>query len=218
MITVAEVTRKYVLESPLLEEGLDRSIINLSALARELRPRIEEELGKNVSPAAIIMALKRLSPELLKGTRRKPMIERQLGDLIVRSNLVELIFRHSDSIWEKQKQLLHRIEHDRDTFLTYTQGIFEVMLVASSSIEKAVLDIFSAEKVVCHLRDLSAITIRLSPRTVYVPGVYYSILKHLAWENVNVVDVVSTYTEFTVLIENQNVDRAFSILKRFLSE
>jgi hypothetical protein len=52
---------------------------------------------------------------------------------------------------------------------------------------------------------------------VGTPGVYYSIFKQLAWGNVNVVDVVSTYTEFTVLFEFQNVDRAFSILKRFLS-
>jgi hypothetical protein len=216
MITVPELAEKYVLQSPLLEEGLARGIINLSALARELRPGMEAELRKTVSPAAILMALKRLSPELPKRAGRKPAGLKKMGDLIVRSNLVEFTFRNSDSIWEKQKKLLHRIERDREAFLTYTQGVFEVMLLASAGIEKAVIEIFGGESVLARQGNLSAIIIRLSPRTVHIPGVYYAILKQLAWGNVNVIDVVSTTTEFTILVEKTQVDRAFSILTRYL--
>ena len=150
-------------QSPLLEEGLARGIMNLSALARELRPGMEAELGKTVSPAAILMALKRLSPELPKQAGRKPAGLKKMGDLIVRSNLVEFTFRNSDSIWEKQKKLLHRIERNREAFLTYTQGVFEVMLLASAGIEKAVLEIFGGESVLARQGNLSAIVIRLSP-------------------------------------------------------
>jgi len=216
MITVPELAQKYVLQSPLLEEGLARGIMNLSALARELRPALESELGRPVSPAAILMALKRLSPELLKRAGRKPGGLKKTGDLIVRSNLVEFTFRNSDSIWEKQKKLLQRIERDREAFLTYTQGVFEVMLIASSGIEKAVLEIFGGESILARVGNLSAIVIRLSPRSVHTPGVYYAILKQLAWGNVNVIDVVSTTLEFTILVEKPQVDRAFSILTRYL--
>jgi len=216
MITVPELAEKNVLQSPLLEEGLARGIINLSALARELRPAMEAELGRSVSPAAILMALKRLSPDLHRRTGRKPAGLKKTGDLIVRSNLVEFTFRNSDSIWEKQKQLLHRMERDREAFVTYTQGVFEVMLIASAGIEKAVIEIFGGESILARQGNLSAIIIRLSPRTVHIPGVYYAILKQLAWGNVNVIDVVSTTTEFTILVEKAQVDRAFSILTRYL--
>jgi hypothetical protein len=216
MITVPELTQKHLRETPLLEEALARGIINLSALARDLQPAIEAELGKRVSSAAITMALKRLSPELQRRAKRKPAGTKGMGDLIVRSNLVEFTFRHSDTIWEKQKRLLHRLERDREVFLTFTQGVFEVMLIASAGIDRAVLDIFGSESIVSHVRDLSAIIIRLSPRTVHIPGVYYSILKQLAWGDVNVIDVVSTFTEFTILLEKQQVDRAFTILTRYL--
>ena len=76
---------------------------------------------------------------------------------------------------------------------------------------RSAIEIFGGESVLARLGNLSAIIIRLSPRTVHIPGVYYAILKQLAWGNVNVIDVVSTTTEFTILIEKPQVDRAFSI-------
>jgi hypothetical protein len=216
MITIAQHVDEYIRNSPFLEEALVRGILNLSALAREMRPRLQAELGKEVSPAAILMALKRLTPVLLTRVGARPARLREPSDLIVRSNLVEYTFRRSDSLWEKQKRLLLRIERDPEAFLTFTQGVFEVMLIASRSIEKAVQEIFARENILSHRRNLSAVIIRLSPRAVHVPGVYYSILKQLAWGNLNVIDVVSTTTEFTILLEKSQVEDAFSILKRYL--
>ncbi len=69
---------------------------------------------------------------------------------------------------------------------------------------------------VARLHNLSAIVIRLSRSTVGTPGVYYAILKRLAWQNLNVVDVVSTYTEFTIIVANEQVDQAFAALRRYL--
>ncbi len=217
MITVPEMARKHLREFPLLEEALSRGLINLSALARELQPGIEAELGKDVSAASITMALKRLLPEIQKKSGKKIAgASRKMGDLTVRSNLVEFTFRHSDEIWEKQKRLLNRLERDRELFLTFTQGVFEVMLIASAGLERDILEIFGSDAIVSQVKGISAIVIRLSPSTVHIPGVYYSILKQLAWGDVNVVDVVSTFTDFTILIEKTQIDRAFSILTRYL--
>ena len=65
--------------------------------------------------------------------------------------------------------------------------------------------------------ELSAITIILPKEAVFVPGVYYSVLKALAWEGINFVEVVSSYTELTIILQNSNVDRAFSVLKNLSS-
>ncbi|MBI3366167.1 hypothetical protein HY041_00875 [Candidatus Roizmanbacteria bacterium] len=40
------------------------------------------------------------------------------------------------------------------------------------------------------------------------------LLKSLAWMGINVIEVVSSYTELTIVLENKDVDRAFSVLKR----
>ena len=73
---------------------------------------------------------------------------------------------------------------------------------------------FGKEKLVAKFHNLSSITIRLPKEVVYIPGVYYQVLKRLAWENINVIEVLSTYTELTVIVENKDVDQAFSTLKK----
>ena len=48
------------------------------------------------------------------------------------------------------------------------------------------------------------------------PGVYYSILKQLAWEGINLVEVSSTYTELTLILHEKDINRAFSIIHNFV--
>lgn len=215
MRRISDLVEQYVLETPLVEEHLSLGLINLSALARHLRPRVRKALLRPVSQASLVMALKRLGPRLASRTRAPVTRSARPSDLTVRSNLVELTFHASDTIRERHRRLLNRVDRADDAFVTYTQGATEVMLMVSAGLEKTVLQIFSGERLVSRLRDLSAIIIRLAPSTVQTPGVYYAILKRLAWQDINVVDVVSTSTEFTIVVANDQVDVAFSALRRY---
>jgi hypothetical protein len=215
MHRISDIVAEYVLETPLIEEHLSLGLLNLSALARHLRPRVRKALLRPVSDAAIMMALKRLAPRVAARTRRPATRTARPADLTVRSNLVELTFHASDTIREKHRRLLNRVDRLEDAFLTYTQGASEVMLMVSATLEKPALEIFAGERVVSKMRNLSAIVIRLAPGAVQTPGVYYAILKRLAWQDVNVVDVVSTCHEFTIVVANDHVDAAFSALRRY---
>lgn len=190
-------------------------IINLSALARLIRPEIERELMKPVSESAILMALKRYSPKIPHKSAELRKVLSKMGDMTVRSNLMEFTFKRGDTLLEKLKHLLQRIEQRRDTFVTFTQGIYEVTVIVSADLAPDVKHIFFGETIISSLSDLAAVIIRLSPQTVVTPGVHYSILKQLAWKNINVVEVVSTFSEFTIILEKKNVDLTFSILMKF---
>ena len=108
MITVSESIQNIVRESPLLEEGLSVGIINLSALARRIRPQVEAQLMKPVSDSAVMMALKRLSEHIQETSRQQAKFLKGMGDITVRSSLSEFTFQISDTILEKEKQLLHK--------------------------------------------------------------------------------------------------------------
>ena len=216
MQRISDLVEQYVLETPLVEEHLALGLINLSALARHLRPRVRKALLRPVSDAALVMALRRLTPHLAARTRAPRTRTSRPPDLTVRSNLVELTFHVSDTIRGRNRRLMDRVAREGDAFVTYTQGATEVMLMVSAGLEKAVLEIFAGERLVAKVRDLSAIVIRLSAASVQTPGVYYAILKQLAWQDLNVVDVVSTNTEFTIVVGSDQVDRAFAALRRYL--
>jgi hypothetical protein len=73
---------------------------------------------------------------------------------------------------------------------------------------------------VCTFRNsnLSAITLKLPAGNVQAVGFYYQILKLIAWEGINVKEVVSTTNEFSLIVADEDVDRAFSILKRLKTQ
>src|SRR5512135_44699 len=209
MKRISDLVEEYVLETPLIEEHVSLGLINLSALARHLQPRLRRALLRPVSEASVVMALKRLGPRVAIRTRRPITRTTRPSDLTVRSNLVELTFHASDGVRGKHGRLVSRIDRSEQVFITYTEGVTEVMLMVSAALETRVLEIFAGERLVSRVRDLSAIVIRLAPESVETPGVYYAILKRLAWLNLNVVDVVSTRTEFTIVVRSDQVDRAF---------
>ncbi len=70
------------------------------------------------------------------------------------------------------------------------------------------------EKLLSRIDRLSSVTVLLPHGTALIPGVYSHILKPLAWEGLNVVEVVSTLNELTIVLEDRNIDLAFSIIKR----
>jgi aspartokinase len=216
MQRIADLVEQYILETPLIEEYLALGLVNLSALARHLRPRVRRALLRPVSEASLVMALRRLAPRLAARTRPPRTRSSRPSDLTVRSNLVELTFHVSETIRGRHRRLLDRVARSDDAFVTYTQGATEVMLMVSAGLEKTVLEIFEGERLVGKVRGLSALVIRLAASTVQTPGVYYAILKRLAWQDLNVVDVVSTNTEFTIVVANDQVDQAFAALRRYL--
>ncbi len=216
MITINELLEQIILRTPFLEEGLSQGIINLSALSRKIRPQIEKELLKPVSESAILMALKRLLPDIMSNSKEMD-INLKAGDITVRSGLTEFTYLKSATLIENKMQLLDEIKSSGDFFVTITQGVHETTMIMNSSLEKRLEEIFRGETLVKKIDDLAAITIRLTGEMVYLPGVHYNILKQLAWHNINIIEVVSTYTEFNIILQKKEVDTSFSILLKYLS-
>lgn len=214
MITVSEIVEDIVRRTPFLEEALARGIINLSALSREIKPEIEKELMKKVKEGAILMGLKRLSNKIKKIHKEQRSFFKTPPDLMVRSNLVEITILNSDTLLNKQKKLLEQIKFIQNYFLTFTQGIYETTIIVSKNLEEKLLKIFEDAKIISKFENLSSLTIQLPEGSALIPGIYSFILKALAWEGINLIEVVSTFNEFTIILENKNTDRAFSILKR----
>lgn len=217
MITIPEVVRKIISKTPFLAESLNKGIINLSALARIIKPEIETELFKKVKNGAIIMALKRLSnQQSIKVDITK--VFKNSPDIIVRSNLIEFTLINSQSLIVKHKVLLETINSHKEYFGTITEGVFETTIITSAELKTSIEKIYQDEKVIFSSNNLSSVTIKLTEENINTPGVYYFILKPLAWEGINIVEVVSTSHEITLILEAKNVDRAFTILKNLFNK
>lgn len=213
MISVSDALNDIIKSYPFIEEGLSRGIINYSAFAREIKPRIETKLYKPVTEGSIVMALKRISAKLSGEKFAKNSIN--LTDLTVRSNLTEFTFANSASLIDKQRELFNQLTGKREVFCAISQGIRETTFITSAEIAKAVEKIFTGEILVAKIANLSSITIHLPVETVKTPGVYYQILKMLAWEKINMIEAISTYTEITIVFDSIDINKAFAVLSNF---
>ncbi|MBP3425256.1 MAG: aspartate kinase [Rikenellaceae bacterium] len=216
MLTIPNAVEEVVKNKPFLEGALIEGLINLSALARSIKTEVESRVGKDVTESAIVMALNRLVPKLEQTTRLKvQQIIDNMGDIIVRSSLTDYTFANSQSLHSCQEKLLSHIDSlnpNKDIFCTVSQGINETTLVVSSQIADLVDSIFARESVISRTESLSSITIKLPSENAFCPGVYYHIFKELAWENINIKEIISTTNEFTVVVSDKDIQRAFTIL------
>lgn len=212
MITIPEVVENIIKRSPFLDYALAQKIINLSALARLIKPKVEKGVMKEVQEGAILMALNRLSQKIHPQRKSQKLFDGP-PDLLLRSNLIEITFANSESLISRQKTLLDRVKTRQNYFLTITQGIFETTVIASKELRQQILKIYKDEKIISCFDNLSSLNVRLPKNNPLIPGIYSYILKSLAWEGISVIEVVSTCHEFTIVLRDEDIDSAFSIIK-----
>lgn len=214
MKTISAVVEHYIKKKPFLQSALSQGIINLTSLSRIVKPEIEEELGKDIRNGAIVMALKRLSDDMeFRATHRIIKVLKNIGEITVRSSLTDFTFLVSASILENQTQLIKEVNKNKDVFYTSSRGVNELNIVVSNVLDATVEALFKDEKCTQKAKNLSSITVKLPAENVSVPGIYYFIFQRLAWEGIVLYEVISTTNEFTILVNDDQVDSAFKTIK-----
>lgn len=214
MKTISAVVEQYIKKKPFLQSALAQGIINLTSLSRIVKPEIEEELGKDVRNGAIVMALKRLSDDLeFRATHKIVKVLKNIGEITVRSNLTDYTFLSSETILAQQARLLEKVHENQDIFYTSSRGVNEINIVLSNTLDATVEELFQNERCTQKAENLSSVTVKLPSENVSVPGIYYFIFQRLAWEGIVLYEVISTTNEFTILVNDDQVDVAFKTIK-----
>ncbi|MDT0620813.1 aspartate kinase [Croceitalea vernalis] len=214
MKTISSVVENYIKKKPFLQSALAQGIINLTSLSRIVKPEIEEELGKDIRNGAIVMALKRLSDDLeFRATHKIVKVLKNIGEITVRSNLSDYTFLSSETILANQAKLLEEVNKNQEIFYTSSRGVNEINIVVSNSLDQTVENLFVGERCTQKAENLSSVTVKLPSENVSVPGIYYFIFQRLAWEGIVLYEVISTTNEFTILVNDDQVDVAFKTIK-----
>lgn len=213
MLSIGKITEDIINRSPFLREAMTENLVNISALARKIKPEIEEVYGSEVKEGAIVMAIKRMTPGLYHRLNIKIVnLMSDLGDFLVRSNLEDFTFENSDSLKLKQAEMIQLLEKANDSFYTISKGVTETTIITNAINTDRVLGLMKGEKLKSQTKNLASITVKLPAVNSEIYGIYYYILKHLAWEGLNIVEIISTANEFTIVFNQDDVDKAFKVL------
>ena len=216
MRTISQAVEEIIQRSPFLAETIAEGIANNAQIARKIRPDVEKRLYEKVSEAAIAMALHRMSKKAPQNLYSAKLVKK-MNDLTVRSNLVEFVCANSAALPHVLDVLSKSARNHKDTFLNFSRGLHESLIIVSKEFEAEVERALKGERQMRKLQNLSAITMRMPEESLTVPGMYYPILKALASESISFVEIMSVRTELSIIFDDADIDRAFSVLKRITS-
>ena len=218
MKTISSVVENYIKNKPFLSTALSEGIINLTSLSRRIKPEIELVLKKQIRSGAIVMALKRISSSLeFVSTHKILKVLKNIGDITVRSNLIDYSFKVSDSLLSCQAKFLTEIDNPQLIFYTSSRGVTESNIIISNEMKEKMEAYFEKEILIKKTDNLSSISIKLPVENVSIPGIYYFIFQKMSWEGINIIEVISTSNEFTIVLDDKNVNDAFKIIKNLKS-
>lgn len=215
MVTVAHLVKGMIKDKPFLQEALAKKIISYGNLAEQFLPKIEEELGKKVKHSAVVMALRRYADEL-ENVKAKVKFSYDF-EIILKTNLCAIDMQKSKKTAEIMKKLYSLVDYEKGDTLKTISSTYEHSIITNDKYREDVLDILKGEKIITKQSNLVSLTMKMPDNFYDTPGVIFSVVRQLAWENINIYEIISTYSELTVILKEKDSSKAYNCLQELIS-
>lgn len=212
MTTISHVVKDILDRQVFLQEAINRGIVSHNLLAKNLKPVIEEELGREVKKSAIVMALRRNSNKIEKSFS-EPSFSYSIET--IKTDIFYVVLEESPSLLSKIQNLYPIIDFKRGGILNIIQGTFEVAIITNKKYKKILLNILEGEKILETVDDLVSISLTYLKDFLFTPGILYDISRFMAWENINVINIILTKTEMNLIVHKKDLTRCYRTLGRF---
>lgn len=208
---------KPILENDLyLLELLKENLVNYSALARKILPAVKKENPKSTEES-ISIAIRRY----VAGEKGKPVVKAvksiiSRSQLSTKNDVIHLTFKRDDTILAKILDVSKKIRWNEGETFFFNQGLGEVTIIIDQKYRKLFED--CRKFLIEESRDLCIISVKENSeekeeKSIDVPGVYSYFIGQLSRKSVNIVEVVSTYTQLSFILKSRDLLRAYSILE-----
>ena len=209
MINIIDGVRSVLEKDDISRNALARDVLNMSAYAKRIKRDVEKFTKKPVKEATIVTALARLGIKLREQAAQIPDVE--IEDISMRSGITELSYeRRSDVI--KLLSTIHDKKQHSPNFMTTTIGAHEVTILASSELVENIKNVLTPAKPKFERKNLVAITVHSKPNIIDIPNITYALLRRVAVHNINLVEIVSTYTEITFIVSQKDASKVIELI------
>jgi len=212
MQSITKVAEEYVNSSPSIKEALKNGLVNYSKLSRKI---INETKIKPREFDAILVALRRYERKLAK----KKGFERDLKKLLAGTRL-EIHNKIMVCILEKglfgqniigfQKEAREKTKQGNDP-VQIIEGVSAITLITSQELEKD-LNKYFKNRIIKKTTGLISITLKTSENLEEVPGFMGHICSMFAEKDINIVEMMSCWTDTIFVIEAKDLEKTVKML------
>jgi aspartokinase len=191
-MTIAQNVRSHLQNKPYLLEALEKGIVNLSELSRQ----IQEEL-KIGNTSAVKAALRRFSEELQKHKQKRE------------EKVLQVLKRSAMAVYDRKSVTITTKEINTKTGMKVDLLNKYVYLLDRADMPKR----FNA--LVKH--DNCTMIVMHSPEELEAtPGVVAFLTTLLAEQNVNIIEFISCWTETIIVVEKKDSLKAYKVLSNLV--
>lgn len=213
--SVSSCVKRIIDKTPFIHEMLVRGILSFSNYASSIKDEVENSYGKVVKHSAIVMAIRRYGEELKvrDNTEKKVNVD---YEIVMKTKICDLNIVRNDKFLSKLTRLYHEVSTEKGDFLNVSLGSHEISVAVSEKYKSIVNEIAKGEEILHRKDDLVALSLVFSGEFMATPGIVYEAVRKLAWEVINVIEIVSTKNELTFVINREDSMKAFDVLQSFL--
>jgi len=208
-LTVSAAVREAVDSDLSVQDAIARDYVNLSKLARMLRPAVERRIKRRVgSMESIVTSLKRLR-ESYRPTSTG--IGRVIAGSVVnvRTHVSKLSVEKTKRTLELVGEVLSRHQEE---FIQVSESLSAITLIFDQRLHKKVRGEMARAAILEEGDFYAAIIVQSPPEIITTPGCVMSFYNQLARRHVNIEDTVSCYTDTIIVVKMDDVGRAFETL------
>jgi aspartokinase len=196
-----------------MQDALYRNYANLSALARLLKDELLKKYDRDASLEAITSALKRSRKKVASFYDKiYPIIAR--SSISVRTNVAKLSIARVGRATEMALNVLKGFE---ESFIHISESLTTITLIFDESVLEMIRFEMKGLKILEERTGLAAITVHSPKEIVTTPGCALTIYWTLAKAGVNIEDTTSCYTDTIIVVDMNDVERAFGALTHLVS-
>src|SRR3989344_4096525 len=201
MINVSLKVGEIIRRDEVALEAMRGGLLNLSAYADKIHKEIEELTKKPVKRGTIVVALARMREELVKLPPLSPDI--RMTNLSIKSGFNAFTYEKTLDI-QRKIAMLHPFLLPLNDLFSITEGPSEITIIFAHRSKNMIKKHFSiAAK--AEYEEIVAVTIQFPEEFSSVPNFLYSIFSKLAAKRINLIEVVSTFTEISFIVKREDM-------------
>jgi aspartokinase len=211
--SIEKLVYELVTSDMAMQDALYRNYANLSALARLLKDELLKKYDRDASLEAITSALKRSRKKVASFYDKiYPIIAR--SSISVRTNVAKLSIARVGRATEMALNVLKGFE---ESFIHISESLTTITLIFDESVLEMIRFEMKGLKILEERTGLAAITVHSPKEIVTTPGCALTIYWTLAKAGVNIEDTTSCYTDTIIVVDMNDVERAFGALTHLVS-
>ncbi|MCS7116443.1 MAG: hypothetical protein NZ896_03125 [Nitrososphaerales archaeon] len=211
--SISNAVREIIDADLSFQDALHRGYANISAIARIIKPRVEEIVGRKVNVESIITSLKRLKIEY---KQTNPSIRSVIArsTINVRTDVVKISVEKTKRTLEVVRSVLASYQEE---FLQVSESISAITLIFDQKLLDKVKSAFKSEDILEEASNLAAIIVHSPKDIIKTPGCAIAFYNQVSRRRINIEDTVSCYTDTIIVVKMDDVSKAFTALTELIS-